>query len=156
MPAWSLAAVDDRGVQLSSESLRGKPYLLDLWATWCSPCVDEMAGLHTAYNEINRRGKSAKQPEEVRRAKHPKIEFVALSFDDSPDAVREFREEQWPMPWHNLNVCEAEGAQLEEDWGIAGYPTLVLVNAEGVIVADTPQLRGERLLPTLRAHLASQ
>jgi thiol-disulfide isomerase/thioredoxin len=37
--------IDPAGAQLSIESLKGKPFLLNLWATWCAPCVREMPTL---------------------------------------------------------------------------------------------------------------
>jgi len=43
MPAFALAGTDGR--KLASKDLAGKPVLLNLWATWCGPCVVEMPTL---------------------------------------------------------------------------------------------------------------
>jgi thiol-disulfide isomerase/thioredoxin len=45
--APSFAFVDPKGAKVTLANYRGKPVLLNLWATWCAPCVKEMPTLDT-------------------------------------------------------------------------------------------------------------
>lgn len=54
MPAY--AAPTLAGDTLELESLRGKVVLLNVWATWCPPCRDEMPGLQQLHQELAGRG----------------------------------------------------------------------------------------------------
>ncbi len=41
---------------VSLADLRGKPVLINLWATWCPPCRDEMPGIQAAYEKYAAKG----------------------------------------------------------------------------------------------------
>lgn len=140
MPEWSFVSLDGEA-SVGSEQLRGRPYLLDIWSTWCGPCVREMEHLHAAYDALSEGGEAP-------------VAFVTLSMDTRPELVQDFRRERWPMPWLNAHVPEAEQDELRREWRTPGLPTTVLVDGEGRIVAADEELHGERLLPTLRAFLA--
>ena len=49
-PAFELA--DDQGLGLSLEDYRGKVVLVNFWATWCPPCVQEMPSLNATYERL--------------------------------------------------------------------------------------------------------
>jgi cytochrome c biogenesis protein CcmG, thiol:disulfide interchange protein DsbE len=49
VPAYSAVTLDGRAVSLAD--LRGRPVLLNIWATWCRPCRDEMPYLQSLYEE---------------------------------------------------------------------------------------------------------
>ena len=53
---WQLEFATPAGSRLSMSSLRGKPLLLNFWATWCPPCVEELPLLNSFYkaNEAKR------------------------------------------------------------------------------------------------------
>ena len=63
--------------------MKGKIYLIDLWATWCGPCVGEMEILHEVYQKYKDNG----------------FEILSISFDVSPKEVKAFRKKDWKMPW---------------------------------------------------------
>jgi len=55
-PAPSYHAVSVKGDSVSLEELRGKPVLLNVWATWCHPCRDEIPELQRIYERYRERG----------------------------------------------------------------------------------------------------
>ena len=71
-PSFTLSALDNR--QLTLSDLRGKVVLVHFWATWCPPCVEEMPKLEYLYRSYKGSG----------------IEILAVSVDESPEAVAAF------------------------------------------------------------------
>lgn len=45
LPAFSLASVEDASRRVDSQSLRGQPWMLNVWASWCSACLQEHPAL---------------------------------------------------------------------------------------------------------------
>src|SRR5689334_8076416 len=46
---WAMSFDTPAGAQLAMQSLRGRPLLVNFWATWCPPCVEEMPLLDAFY-----------------------------------------------------------------------------------------------------------
>ena len=79
---WKLEDLGEQPVQFSR--FKGKTVFLNIWATWCPPCVGEMPSI----------ARLAENP----RLKGKNIEFVCVSTDDSTAAVVRFvRDKNWPM-----------------------------------------------------------
>ena len=53
---WSLKLPTPSGKELALASLKGKPLLINFWATWCAPCVEEMPLLERFYQQNARNG----------------------------------------------------------------------------------------------------
>jgi thiol-disulfide isomerase/thioredoxin len=136
VPAFSLASLDNQ-TTYTNESLAGKVYLIDFWATWCVPCVEEMENLHAVYEKYNARG----------------FEILSISLDEKPERVMEFRQGKWKMPW--LNSFAVGGFQNEtiKRFEISGLPKPILVDRLGRIIATGGDLRGAGLRKTLTLAL---
>jgi thiol-disulfide isomerase/thioredoxin len=136
LPNFSYASLDEPGVTFTPASFKGKYLLIDLWATWCGPCVMEMPNLHKAYE----------------RFKGPDFEILSISMDQDKDRIPQFRK-RYAMPWkHSFSpgVWKSEVASFFE---VSGIPKPILVDPNGKIIAITKGLRGEDLEKTLATYL---
>ncbi len=132
MPAWSFLGLD--GEPVGTADFAGRPYLLEVWATWCGPCTDEMESVHAAWETLG----AAEGP----------VSFVWVSIDTELEPIHAFRRERWPMPW--IHAQEPDAQDLFDAWWFGGIPLLVLVDGGGQIVATSATLRGDALLPSLQ------
>lgn len=133
VPEFSVISLEDSKKTYSTESLKGKFYLIDFWATWCGPCVGEMGNLHKAYEKF--KGKN--------------FEILSLSFDNEPEEVTAFRQSKWKMPWLHTFVVEGFRSELAKRFEVNGIPKPILVDPTGKIIATEDKLRGENLEKTL-------
>jgi thiol-disulfide isomerase/thioredoxin len=110
---WSALDLDDRPVPFSK--FQGKTLFLNIWATWCGPCVSEMPSI-------------ARLAENPRLVKMP-IEFVCVSTDNSSEPVRQFiRGKNWRMTF--LRAESLPHVFLTE-----GIPSTFLIGPDGKIAA---------------------
>lgn len=137
VPDFSLKSMEDPNITLSPAYFKGKYTLIDIWATWCGPCVGEMGNLHSAFEQF----------------KDKNFTILSISFDDSPEKVKKFREKKWKMPW---NHAFTEG-QFDSDIGrafeVVGIPRPVLIDPDGKIIEMEESLRGSSLTKTLEKYL---
>jgi thiol-disulfide isomerase/thioredoxin len=128
IPSLKFKASD--GSTKSIESFRGKPVLIDFWATWCVPCTASMPELAEIYKQAKSKGLvliSVDQDEEAGKA----AEFLASHGYD----------------WQNFHDGDGAIAKLLPS---AGIPHMVLVDANGTVAYDTAGVDRNRL----RAHIA--
>ena len=121
------------GKTISLESYKGKVVLLDFWATWCEPCVEELPTIEANYNKYHAQG----------------FEVIAISVDQE-EALRAFLE-KYDLPWPQiLDAHEKNG--IAKTYGVRAFPTSFLIDKDGNIAAVDP--RGEELEPAIQAALA--
>ncbi len=107
------AVADQR---LSANELRGKPVVLNFWASWCIPCQVETPLL----------GATARR--------HPEVRFVGVDVQDLiGDAIAFSRHYRTPY----VSVHDA-GRGIYRDYGLTGVPETFYLDAEGRIVAHDP------------------
>jgi cytochrome c biogenesis protein CcmG/thiol:disulfide interchange protein DsbE len=101
------------GAPVTLESLRGKPVVLNFWATWCAPCIQE----HPALNTV--------------AAARRDVTFLGVVYQDEEPRIREFQ----------LRYGSAYPSLLDPDgktsiaYGIAGVPETFFIDRSGTIVA---------------------
>lgn len=112
VPRIQAQTLDERSVYLDRE-YRGKPMVVNLWATWCPPCVREMPLLEDA------------------QAKWPDVAIVTVNQGDSKDMVLNFVAEQGL----NLNDMLLDtNSRLSNEIGSFALPTTLFFNADGMLI----------------------
>ncbi|MGH9635262.1 MAG: TlpA family protein disulfide reductase [Candidatus Angelobacter sp.] len=113
----SLKLHDMKGVPHTLEDYRGKPVLLNFWATWCVPCAAEMPLLS-----------------EMQKQYQGKILFIAASIDDEdmkPQVEAFIKKHQGEA----LTVMMGATLDSLDDFGVnQGMPGTVFIDADGKIV----------------------
>ena len=110
-PDFVLPVLHDPSVTIAGADLRGAPYLLNVWGSWCYACREEHAVL-TAFAETKR------------------MRVVGYNWKDGKeDALRWL--EQFGNPFYVV-LADPEG-RYALDWGVAGAPETFVVDAEGIV-----------------------
>jgi peroxiredoxin len=119
-----------RGPGTSLAELRGKPALVDFFASWCDPCAEEAPTLR-----------------KLSAAVAGKATVVAVDWDDATGPARAFvRKHGWTFP-----VLADTSGTVGESYGVTvGLPTSFVLDPEGRIVAT---FRGPQSVATLRRAL---
>ncbi|MCZ7556746.1 MAG: TlpA family protein disulfide reductase [Bacteroidia bacterium] len=136
-PPFVFRSLDDTTRFISSESLEGKVYLVDFWATWCPPCVEALPELEHIHKEFSPRG----------------FTIVSLSFDASDERVRSFRQKRFTMPWLHGRLNGGFNDIIALAFALENIPHYILVNRDGGIIAEGNDIHGERLRDLLREHV---
>lgn len=100
---------------LTLSTLRGKPVVLDFWATWCGPCQASAPIVNAVSQRYRDKG----------------LVVVGVNVDDETFPVERFVRKKgltFPIVWD-------EGKTISRDYGASTLPTLIVVSKEGKIVA---------------------
>lgn len=111
--------VDADGNKGMLSDLRGKNIYIDIWATWCGPCVMEIP-----YVE--------KLQEKYKDSEN--LEFISISVDDNVNAWKKKLEDDKPQ-WRNFVVEGGFRGPLNQLYYISGIPRFMLIDKDGRIVS---------------------
>ncbi|MFB2764019.1 prolipoprotein diacylglyceryl transferase family protein [Marinobacter shengliensis] len=112
LPEVALTDLNEQPVDLSAIA-NGQPTVVNLWATWCPPCIREMPVLEEA------------------QKRYPGINFVFANQGEHPETIQRFLSEQ-NLDLHHV-LSDRQG-QFGRVTGSHGLPTTLFYNAEGNLV----------------------
>ena len=138
MPAFSLPVLGEPQKQISDKDLLGKPFLLNVWGSWCPACREE-------------------QPQLARLSQMGRVRIIGYDYkDEAGEAAKWLQEFGNPFEF----VIADEEGRVALDWGVYGAPETFLVDAKGIVrwktvgpISDV--LLQDELLPKL-AELEKQ
>jgi cytochrome c biogenesis protein CcmG/thiol:disulfide interchange protein DsbE len=155
-PAFSLKELQDTGRDFASQDMRGKVWMLNVWATWCASCRDE----HPVLVSLARQNivpVVGLNYEELRGdAGIDKNEIAKLSPQDELKFARQ-RAEQWLNERGNpyaATALDLDGS-VGIDYGVYGVPETYVIDKDGVIRYKyigpiTPEALQSEILPVVR------
>ena len=100
---------DASGKKWSLRSLQGKPVLLNFWATWCAPCVEEVPSL-----------------ENLAKRSGDRLTVLAVSLDEDWETVKKF----FPKGT-GLSVLLDTSKEIPKKFGTDKYPETFLIDSQG-------------------------
>lgn len=133
LPAFTLATVADPAHKVSRDDMRGRVYLLNVWASWCVACRQE----HPFLNEVNKR---------------KIVPIIGLNYKDERAAAL-----QWLASMGNpyeLSLSDQNG-RVGIDLGVYGVPETFVIDKQGVIRYKqigpiTPEAWEQKIAPLIK------
>jgi cytochrome c biogenesis protein CcmG/thiol:disulfide interchange protein DsbE len=133
-PNFTLSVLHPDGSRgtLSLADFKGKPVLLNFWATWCAPCKEELPLLEKTWKQKQAQGRD--------------VVFMGLDFQEASGDAENF------VHLYGISyqiLLDTDGAATLK-YGITGLPQTLFINRQGVVVSKVP---GELTAKTLASGL---
>ncbi|MBI4296185.1 MAG: TlpA family protein disulfide reductase [Chloroflexi bacterium] len=114
------------GGNLTLSSLRGKPVVINFWASWCVPCREEAPILERTWRLYKDKG----------------VTFIGVDIQDRESDARAYIKEFGITYPNGPDI----GGKFTIDYGVSGIPVTFFVNREGLIVSRWVGAINERIL----------
>ena len=117
-PAPNLTFTDKNGKQLSLQSFKGQVLLVDIWGTWCAPCIAEMPYLAALQKEYG-------SPKDVR--------IMSIACDKKAEKWKTYLASH-PTTWHQYLITGEGNQTLDKVYFCEGIPRFIIIDKQGNIV----------------------
>ncbi len=125
-PLTDLKFTSLKGEQIDISKYKGKVVLVDFWATWCGPCVQELPYVKKVYSDYHDKG----------------FEIIGISLDRSRTALEKFIESN-NIPWPQYFDGKGWKNEISTHFDIRSIPATFLLDRDGII--QHVNLRGSAL-----------
>ncbi len=122
-PAFTL--IDSSGSTVSLEDLRGKPIVINFWATWCNFCVREMPHFEAAYDQYGE-----------------DVHFLMVNVQESPETANAFLDKNG----YSFPVYYDKTGRVYSTFGLSGLPATFFIDAEGNAIAQAKGAINQEML----------
>ncbi len=129
VPEFSLPSLANADEPVTAETMKGKTYLLNVWATWCTSCKYE----HPYLLKLAQMG----------------IPILGVNYKDDPDAARQLLTSMGDP--YVTNAVDEEG-ELVMALGVYGAPETFIVDKDGIIRYKLVGVVDERVWTSEMAH----
>ncbi len=126
-PAPEFAASTLDGKPLRLADYRGRFVLLDFWATWCIPCLEQEPSLKSAYDTFG---------------KDPRFALVSLSLDENIETPKAYLAKR-QLGWTQAFLGAWSTTRVPADYGVRGIPSIWLIGPDGRVLDR--DLRGDAI-----------
>lgn len=110
---FSMQLINSKGEKLEMGSLKGKVIFLNIWASWCPPCLAEMPGINKLYNDVDK----------------DKVAFIMLSVDEEfSKAIKLHQKKDFDFEIYQVQ------AGIPSMYRSQSIPTTYIINAKGDLV----------------------
>jgi len=132
-PGFTLPQLEDSGKMFQSQDMRGKVWLLNVWASWCAPC-------------------RAEHPVLLEFSKLAAVPMVGLNYTDKREDSQKWLQE-YGNPYQ-VSAFDGDG-KVSLDYGVYGAPETFVIDKRGVIRLKhigpiTQEIIRDKLLPLIR------
>ena len=123
------------GTEVDLAKMRGKVVLIDFWATWCGPCVNEIPNVVQAYENLHSKG----------------FEIVGVSLDQDKAKLESFTKEKG-MTWPQFFDGKGWQNEISSRFGIQSIPAMWLINKKGMLVSTNARPKLQEQVEKLLAE----
>jgi len=114
LPDFQLPSLD--GETWTPAKFEGKLTIVNFWATWCPPCVEEIPSMNALWQKLEGEG----------------ISMVAINAGEGEAAVKTFLEKVSV----DFPIILGDGARTLPNWSVRGLPTTLIVNGSGKVIYE--------------------
>ncbi len=128
--------LNDKNELITLDEFKGKPILLNFWATWCPPCIEELPMFEELSKQLNIEGQEAvfnvvlvNNNEDYNFAipflrEELKISLPNAAFAPSSEQRASFKSQ---------NIELDKGAEIIRNYRVRGMPTTMVIDADGIV-----------------------